>query len=240
MQHLSGSLPLSRPALSRGASATGVWPGGAPPLAFSRRDCGGAAGSLSPHSPAALQRHDTNGAAWDRRASQQRVLGGGVSTMAAKAATPRSEGTPPRLFTAWRWRQRRSRKAPPPFFHGATGLFAVLARCGGGHYLTARSRRRRRRRRLVGRGGALPISFFSNLTRKAHRSVPTYSKNPTYPIEVSDFQYKLCKNPNHEPCTCKGRKSVSDGTVCVLGEPWFELLANRFRLLLLLLSRKLF
>ena len=44
---------------------------------------------------------------------------------------------------------------------------------------------------------------------------------------------------NHEPCTCKGRKSVSVGSVCVLGEPWLELLANRF-LLLLLLWRKLF
>ena len=32
-----------------------------------------------------------------------------------------------------------------------------------------------------------------------------------------------------------GRKSVSVGSVCVLGEPWLELLAKRFLLLLLLL-----
>ena len=29
---------------------------------------------------------------------------------------------------------------------------------------------------------------------------------------------------NHEPCTCKGRKSVSVGSVCVSYEPWLELL----------------
>ena len=34
---------------------------------------------------------------------------------------------------------------------------------------------------------------------------------------------------------CKGRKSVSVGSVCVLGEPWLELLADRVQLLLLLL-----
>ena len=62
-------------------------------------------------------------------------------------------------------------------------------------------------------------------------------------IRVSDFQSELCKKPNHEACTCKGRKSVSVGGVCALGVPWLELLANRFLLLLLLLlllSRKLF
>ena len=41
-----------------------------------------------------------------------------------------------------------------------------------------------------------------------------------------------------QPCdhtyTCKGRKSVSVGSVCVSGEPWLELLANCFLLLLLL------
>ena len=35
---------------------------------------------------------------------------------------------------------------------------------------------------------------------------------------------RALKNPNHEPCTCKGRKNVSVGSVCVLGEPWLELL----------------
>ena len=35
------------------------------------------------------------------------------------------------------------------------------------------------------------------------------------------------RNPNHEPCTCKGRKSVSVGSVCVLGEPWLELLSSQ-------------
>ena len=44
----------------------------------------------------------------------------------------------------------------------------------------------------------------------------------------------LQKN-NHEAYTCKGRKSVSVGSVCVLGKPWLELLADRFLLLLLLL-----
>ena len=50
------------------------------------------------------------------------------------------------------------------------------------------------------------------------------------------------KNPtmNHAPVS-RGRKSVSVGSVCVLGKPWLELLANRFLLLLLLLlSRILF
>ena len=42
---------------------------------------------------------------------------------------------------------------------------------------------------------------------------------------------------NHEPCTCKGRKSVSGGSVCVLGEPWLELLADRVQLLLLLMPK---
>ena len=39
---------------------------------------------------------------------------------------------------------------------------------------------------------------------------------------------RALQKPNHEPCTCKGRKSVSVGSVCVLGEPWLELLADRF------------
>ena len=46
------------------------------------------------------------------------------------------------------------------------------------------------------------------------------------------------KNPtmNHAPVPySKGRKSVSVGSVCVLGEHWLELLAERFLLLLLLL-----
>ena len=37
---------------------------------------------------------------------------------------------------------------------------------------------------------------------------------------------------NHAPM---GRKSVSVGSVCVLGEPWLEFLADRVQLLLLLL-----
>ena len=47
---------------------------------------------------------------------------------------------------------------------------------------------------------------------------------------MSDFQWtwELCKKPNHGPCTCKGRKSVSVGSVCVLGGPWLELLADCF------------
>ena len=47
------------------------------------------------------------------------------------------------------------------------------------------------------------------------------------------------KKNNHKPCTCKGRKSVSVGSVWVLGEPWLELLADCF-LLPLLLTTKLF
>ena len=42
---------------------------------------------------------------------------------------------------------------------------------------------------------------------------------------------------NHAPIS-KGRKSVSVGSVCVLDDPWLELLADRF--LLLLLMPKLF
>ena len=49
---------------------------------------------------------------------------------------------------------------------------------------------------------------------------------------------RALQKPNHEPCTCKGRKSVSVGSVCVLGEPWLELLADRFLLLLLLLRKQ--
>ena len=41
---------------------------------------------------------------------------------------------------------------------------------------------------------------------------------------------------NHAPVS-KGRKSVSVGSVCVLGEPWLELLADRVLLLLLLRQR---
>ena len=44
---------------------------------------------------------------------------------------------------------------------------------------------------------------------------------------------ELCKKPT--PCTCKERKSMSVGSICVLGEPLLELLANPFILLLLLL-----
>ena len=32
-------------------------------------------------------------------------------------------------------------------------------------------------------------------------------------MQQSDFQGELCKKNNHEPCTCKGRKSVSVGSV---------------------------
>ena len=46
---------------------------------------------------------------------------------------------------------------------------------------------------------------------------------------------RALQKPNHEPCTYKGRKSVSVGSVCVLGEPWLELLAKQRLLLLLLL-----
>ena len=52
---------------------------------------------------------------------------------------------------------------------------------------------------------------------------------------LSDFQWDLCKKTNHEACTCRGRKSLSVGSVCVFGEPWLELPADRFLLLLLLL-----
>ena len=49
------------------------------------------------------------------------------------------------------------------------------------------------------------------------------------PRSLSNFQWELCKKTNHEPCTCKERKSVSVGSVCVLGEPWLELLADHVR-----------
>ena len=43
----------------------------------------------------------------------------------------------------------------------------------------------------------------------------------------------LCKKGigQQTPCTCKEKKSVSVGRVCVLSKPWLELLADRFLLL---------
>ena len=48
-----------------------------------------------------------------------------------------------------------------------------------------------------------------------------------------DFQESSAtkRNGQQTPCTCKERKSVSVGSVCVLDEPWLELLADRFLLL---------
>ena len=43
---------------------------------------------------------------------------------------------------------------------------------------------------------------------------------------------RALQNPNHEPCTCKGRQSVSVGSVRVMDEPWLELLADCVQLLL--------
>ena len=44
---------------------------------------------------------------------------------------------------------------------------------------------------------------------------------------------RALQKTNHEQCTCEGRKTVSIGvgSVCVLGETWLELLADRFLLL---------
>ena len=54
---------------------------------------------------------------------------------------------------------------------------------------------------------------------------------------MSDFQESSAKKRNGQqmPCTYKERKSVSVVSVCVLGEPWLELLADRLLLLLLLM-----
>ena len=38
------------------------------------------------------------------------------------------------------------------------------------------------------------------------------------------------RNGQQTLCICQERKSVSVGCVCVLGEPWLELLADRFLL----------
>ena len=59
-----------------------------------------------------------------------------------------------------------------------------------------------------------------------------------YLIPVS-FSYPTSKralpktrNGQQTPCTCKESKRVSVGSVCVLGEPWLELQAERMLLLM--------
>ena len=87
-----------------------------------------------------------------------------------------------------------------------------------------------------------PITSFLPGHHIRHYSISTntqISTRPIIPQVISDFQWELCKNPtvNHAPV---GEKECGCGSVCVLGEHWLELLADRFLLLLLLLRPKLF